>query len=72
MGEWRYSPNILNLVTNGDEWLASRPGCFTPGTHWIGGWVGPRANLDAVEERKMLLHQKQTQFLPHSKYASSL
>jgi hypothetical protein len=20
----------------------------TPGTHWIGGWVGPRAGLDAV------------------------
>jgi len=19
-----------------------------PGTHWIGGWVGPRAGLDAV------------------------
>jgi hypothetical protein len=24
-----------------------------PGTHWIGGWVGPRANLDAVVERKI-------------------
>jgi hypothetical protein len=20
-----------------------------PGTHWIGGWVGPRAGLNAVE-----------------------
>jgi hypothetical protein len=26
-----------------------------PGTHWIGGWVGARAGLDAVEERKNLL-----------------
>jgi hypothetical protein len=22
------------------EWLASRAGRFTPGTHWIGGWAG--------------------------------
>jgi hypothetical protein len=21
-----------------------------PGTHWIGGWVGPRVGLDAVEK----------------------
>jgi hypothetical protein len=37
------------------EWSASRPGCFTsreraPGTHWIGGWVDPRAGLDDVEK----------------------
>jgi hypothetical protein len=36
-----------------------RPGRFTPwerapGTHCIGGWVGPRAGLDAVENRKFL------------------
>jgi hypothetical protein len=24
-----------------------------PGTHWIGGWVGPRAGLDAVMKRKI-------------------
>jgi hypothetical protein len=24
-----------------------------PGTNWIGGWVGPRANLDAVVKRKI-------------------
>jgi hypothetical protein len=22
------------------------------GTHWIGGWVGPKAGQDAVEKRK--------------------
>jgi hypothetical protein len=22
------------------------------GTHWIGGWVGPRARLDSEEQRK--------------------
>jgi hypothetical protein len=26
----------------------------TPGTHWLGGWMVPRAGLDAVEERKIL------------------
>jgi hypothetical protein len=25
-----------------------------PGTHWIGGWVDPRAGLDDVEKRKLL------------------
>jgi hypothetical protein len=25
-----------------------------PGTHWIGGWVGPRAGLDDMEKRKFL------------------
>jgi hypothetical protein len=24
------------------------------GTHWIGGWVGPRTGLDDVEKRKFL------------------
>jgi hypothetical protein len=24
-----------------------------PGTHWIGGWVGPRAGLDAGDRRKI-------------------
>jgi hypothetical protein len=27
---------------------------IAPGTHWIGGWVGPRAGLDAAEKRKIL------------------
>jgi hypothetical protein len=25
-----------------------------PGTHWIGGWVGPRTSLDIVEKRNIL------------------
>jgi hypothetical protein len=42
----------------GGEWSVSRPGRFTPeertpGTHWVGGWVGPRVSLD-VEKRKFL------------------
>jgi len=37
---------------------ASRPGRFTlreraSGTHWIGGWVGPRAVLDAEVTLKL-------------------
>jgi hypothetical protein len=28
------------------------PGERTPGTHWIGGWVGPRAGLDEEARRK--------------------
>jgi hypothetical protein len=36
------------------EWSTSRPGRFTPGTHWIGGWVDLRAGLDDFEKRKFL------------------
>ncbi|PNF32077.1 putative small nuclear ribonucleoprotein Sm D1 [Cryptotermes secundus] len=43
----------------GGEWSATHLGCFTPGeqapgTHWIGGWVDPRASLDDLEKRKFL------------------
>jgi hypothetical protein len=39
----------------GREWSPSLPDRFTPGerapgTHWIGGWVGPRTGLDDDEE----------------------
>jgi hypothetical protein len=30
------------------------PGERAPDTHWIGGWVGPRAGPDDVEKRKFL------------------
>jgi hypothetical protein len=50
--------NSLTSALDGGEWSASRPGRFTPreiapGTHWIGGWVGPRAVQDAVVKRKI-------------------
>jgi hypothetical protein len=32
---------------------ASRPERKTPGTHWIGGWVGPRTGMDVVEEKHL-------------------
>jgi hypothetical protein len=46
---------FLTSALAGSEWSASRPGRFTPGekaagTHWIGGWVDPRAGLDDVEK----------------------
>jgi len=46
-------PRTLNLGTSW-KWSASHPGRLTPGerapvTHWIGGWLGPTAALDAVE-----------------------
>jgi hypothetical protein len=59
MGEWRYSSiHSLTSVLDGGGWSALRPGRFTPrerapGTHWIGGRVGPRAVLDAVVKRKI-------------------
>jgi hypothetical protein len=37
---------ILDLGTNGSEWH--------PSTHWIGGWVDPRAGVDAEARRKVL------------------
>jgi hypothetical protein len=40
-------------------WSVSRPGRFAPGerapgTHWIGGWVDPRAGLDDLADRKFM------------------
>jgi hypothetical protein len=36
----------MTLALTGGEWSD-----LPPGTHWIGGWVGPRTNL---EERESL------------------
>jgi hypothetical protein len=58
-GEWMYSStHSLTLALDGGEWSASRSGRFTPRerapvTHWIRGWVGPRAVLDAMVKRKI-------------------
>jgi hypothetical protein len=47
MREWMIDPYFHDLDR------------FTPGekasvTHWIGGWVDPRAGLDDVEKKKFL------------------
>jgi hypothetical protein len=58
MGEWRYRSTIFDHGTRRGEWSASSPGLFTsgeitPGTHWIGDWVGSGAGMDAVEKNKI-------------------
>jgi hypothetical protein len=50
---------FLTSALAGGEWSASRLGRFTPRdralrTHWIGGWVDPRAGLDGVEKNLYL------------------
>jgi hypothetical protein len=66
LGEWRYrSTHSLTSALDEGEWSASRPGRFTPrerapGTHWIGGWLGPRAVLDAVVKRKIPSHCRES------------
>jgi hypothetical protein len=59
---------FLTSALVGDEWSASGPFRFTtgemaPGTHWIGGCVGPRASLDAVEKRKIFHRWESNQWL---------
>jgi hypothetical protein len=50
---------FLTSALVGGEWPASSRCRFTlqekaPPTHWIGGWVGPRAGLKDMEKRKFL------------------
>jgi hypothetical protein len=50
---------FLTTALDEGEWSASHHGRFSreeiaPGTHWPGGWVGPRTGLDTVEKRKTL------------------
>jgi hypothetical protein len=46
------------MALDGDVSSVSRPGLYTTGRrapviHCVGGWVGPRADLDAVAKRKI-------------------
>jgi hypothetical protein len=51
LGELRYSStHSLTSAIYGGKWSASRPGRCT---HWIGGWVGPRAFLEVIVKRKI-------------------
>jgi hypothetical protein len=48
---------FLTSALAGGEWSASRPGRFISGeravgTHFVGGWVDPRAGLNDVEKIK--------------------
>jgi hypothetical protein len=59
---WRnrgIAPPFLTSALDRGEWSASRPSYFTsgeesPGTHWIGGWVDPKAGLDATGKKQFL------------------
>jgi hypothetical protein len=75
---------FLTSALVGGEWSASRPGHFTPGerasgAHWIGGWVGPRAGLDDMEnenscpirEPRPLGRPARSQSLYHLSYPGS-
>jgi hypothetical protein len=68
MGSRGLAPPFLTSALDG-EWSASRPDLFTPGeralgTHWTGGWVGPRAGLDAVEREKSCTAENRTRAVP--------
>jgi hypothetical protein len=57
MGSGIIAPSVLTSTLNGGKWSDTRSGFFTPweitrGTHWIGGWLGPRSGLDAVGRQK--------------------
>jgi len=47
--------NSQLLAVDGGEWsaLAPYPWGKDLGTHWTGGWVGPRASLDMAVGRKI-------------------
>jgi hypothetical protein len=53
-------PVFLTSALDGGEWSASSTGRFTPGeritgTHWIRDCVAPRAGLDVMKKRQILL-----------------
>lgn len=58
---WENGFNAVSFLTSAldrGEWPASRFGQFipcepAPVTHWIGGRVGPRTDLGAVEKRRI-------------------
>jgi hypothetical protein len=57
-GSGSIAPLSLTSALDGGEWSDLRPGRLNPkktasGTHWTGGWVGPRAVLDALVKRKI-------------------
>jgi hypothetical protein len=50
---------LLNSALAGSTWSVLGPDRFiprerAPTTHWLGGWVDPRAGLDEVGKRKFL------------------
>jgi hypothetical protein len=60
------SYSFSTSALDGGELSASRsgraftPGERTPGTHWTGGWVGPRAGLDTEATGKILCPRRES------------
>jgi hypothetical protein len=53
------SRDMTPLIPNPDcirTLSASHSGRFIPDTHWIWGWMGPGASLDAFVQRKICYH----------------
>jgi hypothetical protein len=44
--------SVLTSALDGCEWSASRAGSFNSGSHWIGSWLDPMADLEAMKKRK--------------------
>jgi hypothetical protein len=53
-GNGGIAPQLLTSALDGGGMAGFIPRGNSPGTHWIGGWVGHRAGLDTVERRKIL------------------
>jgi hypothetical protein len=53
MGSGCIDPHFLDLVFSFTPWPLY-PQERASGTHYIGGWVDPRAGLDDMEKRKFL------------------
>jgi hypothetical protein len=78
MEQWRY--RTFNHSTRW-EWVVRftpRPLCFqrkNPGTHWTGGWVGPRAGLEVMAKIKILPRRGPNPGLPaqhQSRYRATI
>jgi hypothetical protein len=60
---WLYS--LLTSAIKRGEWSASHLGRFTPeesapGTHRIGGWVGPTAGLHVLEKEEIFCESEES------------
>jgi hypothetical protein len=59
-GQWMYRPmspwprHWLEVSGQFHAQAALPPGKEPPHTHWIGGWVGPKPNLEDMEKWKFL------------------
>jgi hypothetical protein len=72
LGSGSLAPPFLTSSLYGCEWLGLRPCRFIPGviatgTHYMGGWMGPRTGLNTVEKIKCLVPagNRTPAFQPH-------